>query len=940
MDASSILPGETPPRPASAARSPRARARGVVDDVHARALRAEAPRALRDLLAAFDRADALTVGRLLAGQDRALYPGLVTVLLRLLVILFAEAHGLLPLAHPRYAAASLTRLRADLAALDPARGGALEDDHAAWARVTALFRLLHDGLPDAPTDTLPARGGHLFAPDAYPFLEGRPPDAPDARGDAPAGADLPRLPGLDDAAVRRVLDRLLAPGGEPLQYRDLEVEHLGSFYEGLLGFEVQIARGPSLALQPHDAAVDLEALLARPGDARLAFLRDAIGLEPRGKTGAAIAAATTLEALAAALSRRASPAQPDLIPAGARYLQPGEERRRLGAHYTTREITRLMVHRALAPLLRPDQTPEAILALRICDPAMGSGAFLVEACRQLADHLVRAAPPDHPAIHHARRLVAQRCLYGVDRNPVAVDLARLSLWLVAGAPDEPLSFVDHALRHGDALLGLGRAEIAAATQDPASPASPASPAAPRAPPTPPTPEEMRALGDALLAAALTAPDPRSRARVIREIAQPWKRTRLTGQRARPDPEVTPEGLSAGSDPAIPEQIEAFRRRYAPFHWELELPEVFAAGGFDAFVGNPPWVAYVGRAAQPIADELRDYFTGTSPAFSGYRTLQGLFVHRAATLLRPGGRLGLVLPTSMSDLSGYEPARRAHDALCACDDALPDFGDRAFEGVFQPSMGLLSTRRADPAPVSRAGPWPLARSDLDPDAAALLDYLCALPPLPPHLFGERGFQTTADDVRHLRPFTLLGAPDAAGAAGATHVRTGSDIEPFLRRPPRFSCDPAVFGGRFRPEADWKAVRLLIRQTARYPIAALSDGAAFRNSILAGFADERHSEHFLLAWLNSTPIRWFHYMRHRDARQGMPQVKIAHLRALPAPPADTPAVQALAALGRALGERNAGITPADQEEIDRLAADALALDERARAKVAAWRTGPRP
>ena len=110
-----------------------------------------------------------------------------------------------------------------------------------------------------------------------------------------------------------------------------------------------------------------------------------------------------------------------------------------------------------------------MLDLKVCDPAMGSGAFLVEACRQLGDGLAggvaactagcRGCPPTRTPELFARRLVAQRCLYGVDKNPFAVDLAKLSLWLVTLAKDHPFTFLDHALRHGDSLVGLTREQI-------------------------------------------------------------------------------------------------------------------------------------------------------------------------------------------------------------------------------------------------------------------------------------------------------------------------------------------------------------------------------------------------------------------------------------------------------------------------------------------------
>ncbi len=153
-------------------------------------------------------------------------------------------------------------------------------------------------------------------------------------------------------------------------------------------------------------------------------------------------------------------------------LQPSEERRRSGSHYTPRILTEPIVETTLRPILERlglNPTPEQILDLKVCDPAMGSGAFLVAVCRFLADLLVRAwhahkcvpkdIPPDEDEILHARRIVAQRCLYGVDKNPMAVDLAKLSLWLATLAKDHPFTFLDHALRHGDSLVGLTKAQI-------------------------------------------------------------------------------------------------------------------------------------------------------------------------------------------------------------------------------------------------------------------------------------------------------------------------------------------------------------------------------------------------------------------------------------------------------------------------------------------------
>src|ERR1700722_9203198 len=192
-----------------------------------------------------------------------------------------------------------------------------------------------------------------------------------------------------------------------------------------------------------------------------------------GQEGDAVKQAVSLDDLLAALEKKiAKEVTPNVVPPGAMILQPSDERRRSGSQYTPRILTEPIVRKTLEPILKRlgDQpTPEQILALKICAPAMGSAAFLVEACRQLGDVLVASwhahnqvprIPPDEDEILHARRLIAQRCLYGVDKNAMAVDLAKLSLWLVTLARDHPFTFLDHALRCGDSLVGLTRRQIA------------------------------------------------------------------------------------------------------------------------------------------------------------------------------------------------------------------------------------------------------------------------------------------------------------------------------------------------------------------------------------------------------------------------------------------------------------------------------------------------
>src|SRR5262249_40584297 len=170
---------------------------------------------------------------------------------------------------------------------------------------------------------------------------------------------------------------------------------------------------------------------------------------------------------------------PNIVAAQSMILQPSDERRRSGSHYTPRSLTGPIVRKALEPVLKrlgERPTPEQILDLKVCDPAMGSGAFLVEACRQVGEALVKACsdhglpilvPPDETVELYAMREVAQRCLYGVDKNPLAVDLGKLSLWLATLAKDHPFTFLDHALRCGDSLVGLTKQQIIAFHWQPA-----------------------------------------------------------------------------------------------------------------------------------------------------------------------------------------------------------------------------------------------------------------------------------------------------------------------------------------------------------------------------------------------------------------------------------------------------------------------------------------
>jgi len=359
------------------------------------------------------------------------------------------------------------------------------------------------------------------------------------------------------------------------------------------------------------------------------------------------------------------------------------------------------------------------------------------------------------------------------------------------------------------------------------------------------------------------------------------------------------------------------------------------------VGNPPWVAFQGRAAQPLPPAVRAEYRRRYPAFRGYPTLQSLFVQRA-TELAPRGVISLLLPSSVADLDGYASCRAALCATHVPAEPLLEYGQDAFPGVVQPCFGLVATPRRAPLATDeeRSRPWVLAeRARLRGDARAIGVPACLLelagrPPLPPRTFGELGLQSNRRVTAEL--FRRAGAP---AAPFVEPLLEGRNVQEFREDPPELFLhpDPVVLAAarcRLRPLADYARATLVVRQTAAYPIAARHGGLRFRNSLLAGYEGPDLPGELLLGLLNSALYRALHLSRQRDARQAaFPQVKIAHLRALPSPPDDGPGrarVQQIASEAT----RGGGLTRAAREALDRAVFDLFALPTDSRAEVLAF------
>jgi hypothetical protein len=558
----------------------------------------------------------------------------LTIVYRILFLLFAESRGLMPLWHPVYRDSYSIGALSDFAGRTGTRG--------LWDALRAIARLAHAGCRAGDLKVTPFNG-RLFAPARTPLAERR---------------------DLDDDAARRALVALSTRpsadrgGREKIAYRDLGVEQLGAVYETLLDY------------QPH---------VSRAG----------VSLKP----------------------------------------DPGV-RKSTGTFYTPQPIADYLVRRTLAPLVA-EMPAHRILELRVVDPAMGSGAFLVAACRYLAQAYETAIVRDggcHPGDigederAAIRRTLAERCLYGVDLNPMAVQLARLSLWLATLSADRPLTFLDHRLQVGDSLLGawldnlrraptptrrstahdvhtgdlFDRSSLAGALED-------ALPIRFSIESTPGETISQVREKESALSKLKRADSLLSR---WRRIADLW----CASWFARDAP-VPVEAFASLSDVilngtgALPEHsarayldvAAEIAARHQFFHWELEFPEVFfdatgrrrARAGFDAVIGNPPW-DMIRADAGSTDDRQRTRpangavlrFTRASGVYTaqsaGHANRYQLFVERAMALARHGGRLGLVLPSGLCTDHGSAALRRR--LLTECDvEALVGFDNR--RGVF-------------------------------------------------------------------------------------------------------------------------------------------------------------------------------------------------------------------------------------------------------------------
>jgi hypothetical protein len=401
------------------------------------------------------------------------------------------------------------------------------------------------------------------------------------------------------------------------------------------------------------------------------------------------------------LLREDSFERPVVVLQGGIYVSEGTARSSTGTHYTPRSLTEPIVQHTIEPLVYRGpaeglskekwelKAPHEILDLKVCDMTMGSGAFLVQVCRYLSERLVESwenLEKTHPGdllitpegllsrgepserlipkeanerLAIARRLIADRCLYGVDINQMAVEMAKLSIWLITVDRTRPFTFLDHALKCGDSLLGISgvkqlekfsldddheiqliilsnyqellRNAVAKRRTLEALPSNNAEQVASKQVLNFEAEELMSRLElacDLLIGAILKVVKGKEE-----ELARARAHLNVTEYFEKPVGEF--RNFVRGQ----------IKDRY-PFHWPLRFPEVFESGGFDAVIGNPPYLGG-SRISGTLGDDYLSFLLRAFPDTSGNGDLASFFIRRAAQLLRNNGSLGLVTTNSIS-----------------------------------------------------------------------------------------------------------------------------------------------------------------------------------------------------------------------------------------------------------------------------------------------------
>jgi type I restriction-modification system DNA methylase subunit len=613
-------------------------------------------------------------------------------LYRLLFINYAEDRGLLPRDNALYRDSySLVAMEREIASKAQRRESIAPLQATYWGKLKTLFDLINQGSAalgiDPETMEVPPYNGGLFDPQKHPFVEKHK---------------------VEDRWLAHVIDLLGRSQAEGVgrgfvDYSNLDVRHLGSIYEGLLEYKLRVADEEMAAVK-------------RRG--REQWI-------PAGEVGST----RVLE--------RVEP--------GSVYLATDRgERKATGSYYTPDYIVKYIVEHTVGPLIEERMQEgdpiEGILSLKVLDPAMGSGHFLVEATDRLAHALVEALggaeqEPEEEDIRWARREVVERCIYGVDLNPLAVELAKLGLWLHTVAEGKPLNFLDHHLKVGNSLIGAWVEDLG--TLPARTNKGKAKNADVQARQKnlfeiqfdQRLPEMLNKVLEIIRRRSDTLDDIKAKLdadRAVEELRAPfkavadlWTSMYFGNELSRTEYQ---EALEHIGDPGLltlpwvqlAQQI-AHEKQF--FHWELEFPEAFydqcgqglgGSAGFDAVAGNPPYLFLSGRDSpvkrlrdaglDEMACALEGEIAYLSSAFAetsrGCKDYYKWFIQRASQLTRRRARLSYVVSNTWVSLPKFQDIRRLLARSCRLVE-LVDLGFGVFEDPTVPACIYVSESHDGP-----------------------------------------------------------------------------------------------------------------------------------------------------------------------------------------------------------------------------------------------------
>jgi len=610
------------------------------------------------------------------------------LLYRLLFIFYAESRGLLDTSNKAYEYFSLDWIKRDVADRMDKKEPIMQISTVYWDRLKNLFGLINVGSESRgiPKDTLyiPPYNGGLFDPERNHFLE----------------ENI-----VGDAFIAEAVDLLARSKGNNsrgkgfVDYTTLEIRHLGSIYEGLLEYKLKVAEHEMVAIK-------------EKGKEKWILKADANGKKVL-----------------------------DSVKPGELYLVTDKgERKATGSYYTPDYIVKYIIENTLGPIVEMKKEEwtkkmdhpfmDDLLEIKVLDPAMGSGHFLVEATDYLSHWLVRAWAEARPEeseqeeveehdIHWARREVVRRCIYGADLNPMAVELAKLSLWLETVAANKPLSFLDHHLKCGNSLIGgnvkdlvvlpdvKGKRKVKTEGQE-----------------QPPLFRfvvkqhfdelirhygEIAGMVDDELAVVkekqekYEALQKSTLNKRFHQLANIWSSTYFGNE--------VPEDEYAEMQNHLQDDEETWNK-YAEqewfkraqeiadekrfYHWELEFPEIFYGEGqrkenpgFDAVVGNPPY------GSKKMLNNMEKSFIKIRHRFTGSNDTAEMFIEKAFNLLKNDGGFGYIVPKPMSYITSWSEIRRflSKRRIIAIGDVSRAFPEVLLEQIIIVAMNKPKTKVA-------------------------------------------------------------------------------------------------------------------------------------------------------------------------------------------------------------------------------------------------------